>query len=111
MCCKSINTARHRSVQYGNRKYNKTRTFTDINIKKESKIFSGITNPRFYFAHSYHLMMKNEADILCTTHYGYEFVSGFEKDNLIGLQFHPEKSHKFGMQLFRNFLILADEQL
>lgn len=56
-------------------------------------------------------MMKNEADILCTTHYGYEFVSGFEKDNLIGLQFHPEKSHKFGMQLFRNFLILADEQL
>ena len=52
----------------------------------------------------YAVQCNNVEDILTTTNYGYEFVSGFEKNNIIGFQFHPEKSHKFGMQLFKNFV-------
>ncbi|HIQ27995.1 MAG TPA: imidazole glycerol phosphate synthase subunit HisH, partial [Sulfurovum sp.] len=59
---------------------------------------------RFYFVHSYAVNCENREDILTTTNYGYEFVSSFEKNNIIGCQFHPEKSHKFGMKLFKNFV-------
>ena len=54
--------------------------------------------------HSYAVECKNESDILTTTNYGYNFVSRFEKDNILGCQFHPEKSHKYGMKLFKNFV-------
>lgn len=59
---------------------------------------------RFYFVHSYAVSCENSKDVLTTTHYGYDFVSSFERDNIIGCQFHPEKSHKFGMKLFKNFV-------
>jgi len=58
---------------------------------------------RFYFAHSYHVRPEEQQDELVTALYGYEFTVGIEKDNLIGVQFHPEKSHRFGMQLLKNF--------
>jgi glutamine amidotransferase len=54
--------------------------------------------------HSYAVNCENKEDILTTTNYGYEFVSSFEKNNILGCQFHPEKSHKFGMKLFKNFV-------
>jgi glutamine amidotransferase len=53
---------------------------------------------------SYAVECYEKEDILTTTYYGYEFVSSFEKENIIGCQFHPEKSHKFGMKLFKNFV-------
>lgn len=59
---------------------------------------------RFYFVHSYHVVCKNSKDVLATTFYGYDFVSAVAKDNIYGVQFHPEKSHKFGMQLLKNFV-------
>ena len=59
--------------------------------------------PRFYFVHSYHLHCDDPADVLCWTTYGYRFVSGIHHDNLWGTQFHPEKSHSFGLALLRNF--------
>jgi glutamine amidotransferase len=59
--------------------------------------------PRFYFVHSFHFTVKSESEISATTIYGNEFISAFRKDNVIGLQFHPEKSHKFGMQVLSNF--------
>lgn len=61
-------------------------------------------DPRFYFVHSYHAVCESDANILMTTHFGYDFASGIVKDNIIGVQFHPEKSHKFGMKLFKNFI-------
>lgn len=61
-------------------------------------------DPRFYFVHSYHAVCESDANILMTTHFGYDFTSGIVKDNIIGVQFHPEKSHKFGMKLFKNFI-------
>jgi glutamine amidotransferase len=59
--------------------------------------------PRFYFVHSYHVKCKNPQDELFRTSYGFEFTSAVEKGNIMGVQFHPEKSHKFGMQLLSNF--------
>lgn len=58
---------------------------------------------RFYFVHSYYMRCDRPEDILTTTTYGHEFVSGVAAGNVIGFQFHPEKSHKFGMALFRRF--------
>jgi glutamine amidotransferase len=58
---------------------------------------------RFYFVHSYHIVCADDADVVAYTDYGYHFASVIQKGNIVGAQFHPEKSHKFGMQLLRNF--------
>lgn len=58
---------------------------------------------RFYFVHSYHVVCNDKSDILTITHHGFDFISGIAKDNIMGVQFHPEKSHKFGMRLLGNF--------
>lgn len=62
---------------------------------------------RFYFVHSYHVTLRDPADAAAWTHYGYEFVSMIQRGHIMGTQFHPEKSHKFGMKLLRNFAELA----
>lgn len=61
---------------------------------------------RFYFVHSYFVDCADPADVLATTRYEREFCSAFLHDNIWGVQFHPEKSHAFGMELFRRFLEL-----
>jgi len=63
-----------------------------------------ICEPRFYFVHSYFLKTNNFADTLASTTYEIEFTSVVEKENILGVQFHPEKSHKFGMKLLKNFV-------
>ena len=75
-----------------------------VEFKKESKLRNEIRpNPRYYFVHSYFVECNKQEDVLCSTDYGKEFVSGFEHENIFGLQFHPEKSHKYGMDLLANF--------
>lgn len=58
---------------------------------------------RFYFTHSYYVKPHNDVDRLLETHYGIDFASGVEHDNVFGVQFHPEKSHKFGMRILDSF--------
>lgn len=58
---------------------------------------------RFYFVHSYHVICAAPQTVIAQTNYDYDFPSVVAKENIIGLQFHPEKSHKFGMRLLRNF--------
>jgi len=60
----------------------------------------------FYFVHSYHLVAHQPEDVLTTTDYSYPFVSSVRRNNLVGMQFHPEKSHAAGERLIRNFLTL-----
>lgn len=58
---------------------------------------------RFYFVHSYHVVCADHENVMAETNYGYNFASVVGRDNILGAQFHPEKSHKFGMILLRNF--------
>ena len=75
-----------------------------VKENSKSKLTSGLKeNSRFYFVHSYYVEANNPKESsLKTTHYQ-EFDSAIEKDNIYGVQFHPEKSHKFGMRLLSNF--------
>lgn len=75
-----------------------------VKTEKPSKLFEGLENARFYFVHSYSISCEVQQDILCSNIYSKEYNSAFEKENIIGVQFHPEKSHKFGKQIFKNFL-------
>jgi glutamine amidotransferase len=60
---------------------------------------------RFYFVHSYYAVCADPADALLAGHYGeMEFAAGMARDNIVGVQFHPEKSHRFGMALLRSFV-------
>jgi glutamine amidotransferase len=79
--------------------------WNDVLVKRESPLFCDMhEDPCFYFVHSYHIVCDDPADVLCTTHYGYEFVSGIQRGNIFATQFHPEKSHKFGLKLITNYV-------
>lgn len=74
-------------------------------IKNPNPLFDGLdSESRFYFVHSYHMVCNNKNNVLAKTEYGYDFASVVSRDNIIGVQFHPEKSHKFGMKLLKNFI-------
>tara|TARA_Y100001970_G_C14085544_1_gene777095 strand:+ start:213 stop:827 length:615 start_codon:yes stop_codon:yes gene_type:complete len=75
-----------------------------INIKKKTKLTKDFDNSfKFYFVHSYYVELENEENCLSKTNYGKDFNSIINYKNIFGAQFHPEKSHKFGMTLLRNF--------
>ncbi len=78
--------------------------WTDVEAAKPVRLLQDMpVPPRFYFVHSYYVRCNRPEDEAMRAHYGYPFTAGIEKDNLCGVQFHPEKSHKFGLQLLRNF--------
>ena len=78
--------------------------WNQIEKVKSSKLVDVLPDqPRFYFVHSYHFKMAQPEDQLLMSEYGYSFCSAFQHENISGVQFHPEKSHKFGMSLLRNF--------
>jgi glutamine amidotransferase len=58
---------------------------------------------RFYFVHSYHVKCTDAENTILTARYGYRFTAGVAKNNIFGVQFHPEKSHKYGKILLENF--------
>lgn len=77
-----------------------------VNKSNDSLLNSGFEEfeeTRFYFVHSYFVKVEDEKNSILKTNYGLEFDSAIQKDNIYGAQFHPEKSHKFGMKLFENF--------
>lgn len=61
-------------------------------------------NMRFYFVHSYYVECKDDTESLATAEYGNTFTSVIGRENILGVQFHPEKSHKYGMNLLKNFV-------
>ncbi len=79
-----------------------------VGIKLDDPLFRDMPpEPRFYFVHSYFVKCAGEENVLTTTPYGHEFCSSLVQGNIRGVQFHPEKSHKFGMKLLKNFAELA----
>ena len=76
-----------------------------VEVKKQTVLSQSVDSSNlFYFVHSYYVKCKHDSDILFETTYGHSFVSSFERGNIVGMQFHPEKSYKSGMQLIQNFL-------
>ena len=79
-----------------------------VSIQREGTLFKDMYHDaRFYFVHSFHVIAHNSEDVLATTEYGYEFASAIQQDHIMAAQFHPEKSHKFGMKLYKNFVEYA----
>ena len=82
--------------------------WNEVKPSIEAKLFA--YNPeepeRFYFVHSYCVTVDNSQDVAAYCNYGNDFVASFEVGNIMGVQFHPEKSHLFGMNLFRKFIAL-----
>lgn len=73
-------------------------------VQPSSAQVNGFENgARFYFVHSYHLVCGNPGDVWATTRYGYDFVAAVKRNNIWGVQFHPEKSHKYGLRLLQHF--------
>jgi glutamine amidotransferase len=74
-------------------------------------LFKGIPpNSSFYFVHSFHLVPEQRSVVSGTTEYGETFVSAIEEGNLMAVQFHPEKSHKYGLVLLKNFIDFAQRR-
>ncbi len=75
-----------------------------IEKQKESLLFAhSAGGERYYFVHSYYAACRDREDVAATTEYGIRFDSAVHRDNIMGTQFHPEKSHRFGMEILRNF--------
>jgi len=79
-----------------------------VKIEREDPLFKDMyPEPRFYFVHSYYVKCAEDDNVLTTTSYGHDFCSSLVQVNIRGVQFHPEKSHKFGMRLMKNFAELV----
>lgn len=77
--------------------------WNDVLPTQSDGLFRDIAAPRFYFLHSYYIQLAERDDTLATTHYGVSFASAIARGNIYGTQFHPEKSHHWGVQLLSNF--------
>lgn len=76
-----------------------------VEFKQDNPLLNGLGGTqRYYFVHSYHALCDSKENVLMTCDYGYEFAASVVKGNIMGVQFHPEKSHDFGMALLRNFV-------
>lgn len=82
--------------------------WNNISCKRTSSLFDGLgNNPDFYFVHSYIFRVEHAHDMLAATNYGEEFCSVVHRENIYGVQFHPEKSQRAGIRLAKNFLSLS----
>ncbi|MDP1563377.1 MAG: imidazole glycerol phosphate synthase subunit HisH [Pirellulaceae bacterium] len=77
--------------------------WADIQVKKSSPLLHPGEEDRFYFVHSYHFHCDDPEIVLANADYGYEFVAAMSARKLVAAQFHPEKSHRFGMRLLERF--------
>jgi len=77
-----------------------------IKIKKANSLLKIDNEQRFYFVHSYYVECNNWNDIISVSNHGFDFTAAFGKDNIYGVQFHPEKSHRYGMAVLKNFIEL-----
>jgi len=96
------------TIRFDSAKLNKLKVphmgWRDIILKQNDPLWNNLpADPRFYFVHSYHFNFSLPQEVTATSVYGYEFACAFRKNNIYGTQFHPEKSHKFGMKVLENF--------
>ena len=78
--------------------------WNEVSVKRECALSRNFfAEMRFYFVHSYHVVCDNPDDVFLTADYGGEITAAVRRGNVMGTQFHPEKSHKFGMIVLKNF--------
>lgn len=77
--------------------------WNDVRPSGPDSLFRDIEGPRYYFLHSYYIAPCRPTDVLGTAHYGSDFTAAVRSDHVFGTQFHPEKSHQWGIALLRNF--------
>lgn len=82
--------------------------WNQVSTTPNARLFDGSAEEqeRFYFVHNYYVRADNPAEVAAYCHYAHDFVASFEVGNIMGVQFHPEKSHVFGMNLFKKFIAL-----
>ncbi len=80
--------------------------WNDVQPIADDELFKGIESPRYYFLHSYCIVPFRDSDVLAVSDYGGTFVSAVRKGHIFGTQFHPEKSHQWGIALLKNFFEL-----
>ena len=78
--------------------------WNEVSIKKENKLIGDKEEKNYYFVHSYFFECKSRKNVVALTNYGLNFTSIVSKENIYGVQFHPEKSSNQGMKLIRNFI-------
>jgi glutamine amidotransferase len=80
--------------------------WNEVQIMQENGVIQEVNGEtqRFYFVHSYYVQCELESNVLCRTQYGFSFDSAIVKSHVIGVQFHPEKSHKYGLRFFTQYL-------
>lgn len=78
--------------------------WSHVRVVRPHPLVEGVNvDTAFYFVHSYQVQCQDRSDVLLAAEYGLEFAASFQKGNLLGVQFHPEKSHRHGMRLLGNF--------
>lgn len=78
--------------------------WNDVIPRRSDSVFRGLeSDARFYFLHSYYFAPKHQEHVLCETDYNGVYASGVSSNNVFGVQFHPEKSHQWGIRLLKNF--------
>lgn len=77
--------------------------WNDARVQRATQLFAGLEEARFYFLHSYHFKCSDSVSSIAVSDYDGAFTCAVAKGNVFGVQFHPEKSHRFGVQLLRNF--------
>jgi glutamine amidotransferase len=79
--------------------------WNSVQVKSTAGLFrDSPPDPRFYFVHSYYVVCDDPTDVAACAHYGVDFVAAVEHGNILATQFHPEKSHNFGMRVLENFV-------
>ena len=78
--------------------------WNDVKVKMADSIFKAIEPNIFYFVHSFVLKTKDASGVIATSNYGEEFCAAVQRDNIYGVQFHPERSQKSGLKIYENFL-------
>lgn len=81
--------------------------WNDVEPVGADPLFAGLVHPQFYFLHSYYFLADSAPDVIASTHYHIDFTSAVRSGNVFGVQFHPEKSHDWGVSLLANFATMT----